>query len=73
MGGKEICNDGDTFVDASPKLASLRRAGRLDLFQPDRGVLMIRIYCFADQLVAVDHPDFADVPGVSSDTDDGGK
>lgn len=69
MGGKKFGDDGDAFVDTAAQLASLRGAGGLDLFQPDRGVLMIRIYCFANELVTVDHPYFADVARVVPDDD----
>ena len=66
MGRKEIGNDGDAFVDAAPKLTSLRGSRCLDLLEPNCRVLVIGVDRFADELIAVDHPDFPDVAGVVS-------
>ncbi len=69
MGGQVFSDNRDAFIDLGPDSAATGVACCLDVFEREGLALVRGVDGFADELVAVEDPDFGDISGVVADCD----
>ena len=61
--------DGDPFIEPRTNPFSLGNPGRLNVFEAEHGIVVVRFGRVSHKLVVVEYPNLGDVAGVVSDGD----